>query len=53
MIRINGIPCHEAGCPDEWKYYSIKCKECGQEFIPEEQFQICCSQDCTEMYYGY
>jgi hypothetical protein len=49
---INGVYCHEIGCPDAWKDYKQECKWCGQEFIPEKKYQICCSSDCIESYYS-
>jgi hypothetical protein len=45
MLSINGVPCHETGCPNskkhwdadrqEWVRY-VKCWECGDEF-PEDE----------------
>lgn len=51
-LSINGVLCHEIGCPDSWKNTIRECKWCGIEFIPEEKHQACCSPDCTEVYYG-
>lgn len=40
-VRINGILCHEHGCPESWK--TIKdCKQCGNEFKPEFRNQEYC-----------
>lgn len=52
VLYINGIKTHEIGCPDSWKDYPTECKWCGQEFIPEEKHQECCSSECTENYYN-
>lgn len=52
MVAINGVPCHETGCPDAWKDYTRECKECGVEFKPEHRHQDCCSESCAEAYYG-
>ena len=49
---INGVKCHEHGCPDSWKDYVRKCKFCGCEFKPEDKNQTCCSEDCTQSYWG-
>jgi hypothetical protein len=49
-LMINGILCHEYGCPDAWKDEKHICKECGQEFIPEENWQQFCSSHCYCMY---
>jgi hypothetical protein len=47
MLSINGIPCHETGCPNsrktwdenrqEWVRY-VECRECGCEV---EQGETC------------
>jgi len=47
MLSINGIPCHEIGCPDAWKTRLVNCFECGCEFLPEERGQRTCN-DCLE-----
>jgi len=49
---INGIYCHEQGCPDAWKDYKKECKWCGQEFQPEWKEQACCSRECAADYHG-
>ena len=51
VLNINGINCHEIGCPDSWKDYTRECKWCGCDFIPEESHQQCCNDDCAEAYY--
>ena len=45
VLNINGINCHEIGCPDSWKDYTRECKWCGYDFIPEESYQQFC-EDC-------
>jgi hypothetical protein len=52
-LNINGIKCHETGCPDAWKDKYIECKECGTLFQPEEKYQVCCSVSCHCAYNGY
>jgi hypothetical protein len=49
-VMINGIYCHENGCPDAWKDYKRECKWCGSMFTPEDKYQTCCSDDCAEAY---
>jgi len=44
---INGIKCHEQGCPDAWKDSIRECDWCGAEFVPETRFQTCCCDDCA------
>lgn len=51
-LMINGIYCHEHGCPIAWKDYKRECKWCGYEFTPESEYQTCCSYDCNESYYS-
>jgi hypothetical protein len=50
VLNINGINCHESGCPDAWKDYKKECAWCGQEFTPENDWQKCCSEDCYHDY---
>lgn len=44
-IKINGIFCHESGCPDSWRDYAIDCSECGLAFIRESRNDCIC-YDC-------
>jgi hypothetical protein len=44
--RINGVLCHEAGCPDAWRDQAVECSECGSDFSPEERFRRVC-EDCA------
>lgn len=32
---------------------TIECLECGQEFIPNESGQECCSDACASVWYGW
>lgn len=43
--RINGVFCHEAGCPDSHLFTVRECKECGCDFTPEDQHDYIC-HDC-------
>ncbi len=52
-LKINGILCHEYGCPDAWQDEIRECKWCGAEFKPEEQWQKHCCQSCYCAYNGY
>lgn len=52
MLNINGVNCHELGCPDAWKDYKIKCHWCGCTFTPTEDGQDCCCKECAESYYN-
>ena len=50
-LMINGVYCHEIGCPEAWKDHTIKCDWCGQDFKPEFKSQKLCDTDCAESYY--
>ena len=52
VLNINGINCHETGCPDVWKSQDLECKWCGSTFKPEIRNQDCCSVECTQAYWG-
>lgn len=46
-MRINGVLCHEQGCPDAWRGKPAPCFECGCDFIPESaptRYSVC--PDC-------
>ena len=45
-VTINGVYCHETGCPEKWRDYTEECDECGCDFKPEERYQGLCP-DCS------
>jgi len=47
---INGVLCHESGCPEAWKDEVRECKWCDNTFKPEEAAQQFCSHSCTVVY---
>ena len=51
-MSINGVNCHELGCPDAWQDYEVKCKWCDNDFIPEFNGQECCCHSCQVIYNG-
>lgn len=51
-LMINGVLCHETGCPDAWRDYPRECDFCGGEFVPESRWQNCCSDTCYAAYLG-
>jgi hypothetical protein len=56
-LRINGVYCHESGCPDSHldangKPKEVECKWCGSMFVPEDRHQLFCEDSCAEAYYG-
>lgn len=51
-MRINGVRCHEAGCPDAWRDQIRECLFCGTEFNPEVRSQTCCDEGCADAYYN-
>lgn len=36
--RINGVLCHETGCPDAWKDRRKECADCGRGYYAKEHF---------------
>ena len=50
-MMINGVLCHEHGCPDAWKEIR-ECRECGREFKPESREDQFCSIHCAVIYRG-
>ena len=51
-LVINGVLCHEHGCPDYWKDTKRDCKECGREFKTESRHDQFCSIHCALIYHG-
>lgn len=51
-LMINGVLCHEHGCPDAWRDYERECKWCGRLFVPTRKEQTCCDDSCHEAYEG-
>ena len=51
-LNINGVNCHEAGCPDSWRDYDVECLKCGSDFRPAEGHQKFCDDECASAYYG-
>ena len=51
VLVINGIICHEIGCPDAYKDEVRECDWCGTDFVPEERHTRFCSGECAESYY--
>lgn len=47
MISIQGVPCHEIGCPDAWRETLVECSECGFDFHREGRYQTTCP-DCVD-----
>ena len=56
-LVINGVYCHETGCPDshldsKGNMKQKECKWCGSKFTPEEKGQDFCDESCAEAYHG-
>ena len=45
-LMINGVRCHEQGCPNMWKDEVRECKWCGDKFRPRYKWQRYCSDEC-------
>lgn len=50
IMVINGVACHETGCPEAWKDSRPECPWCGQTFRPAERWQRFCCDDCHISY---
>ena len=48
-VYINGVLCHEQGCPEAWKDYTRTCRECGCDFKPMDRFHWVCMDCIREM----
>ena len=48
---INGVLCHEHGCPDAWRDQLTPCAECGSLFYPSTDGPSLCSDDCSHDFY--
>lgn len=46
ILYINGVKCHEIGCPEAWKDEIRTCKWCGSEFKPQDQNDHFCDDSC-------
>jgi len=53
LLRINGVLCHETGCPEAWRDYGRECQWCGTIFPPQHQDQLYCDESCAAAYCGY
>jgi len=42
IVHINGVKCHESGCPVAWRDYAHECGECGTDFRPDSKYQSVC-----------
>ena len=48
-LMINGVHCHETGCPDAHKGEFKRCAWCGSKFAPEyDENQEYCCESCWE-----
>jgi hypothetical protein len=52
ILVINNVICHERGCINAFKDELRECKECGNEFSPDNDNQNFCSDYCHDIYYG-
>lgn len=52
VLMIQGVKCHEHGCPNAWKDEIRECDWCGCDFTPEKQYDYVCSDSCLEAYHN-
>ncbi len=53
ILRINGVWCHETGCPDAYLDEVRECRECGGDFVPDSREDRFCGDECRAAYYGH
>lgn len=46
VLMINGVRCHETGCPEAWREIPIPCFVCGYDFIREDSRYRKICPDC-------
>ena len=51
LARIQGVLCHETGCPLAWKQRT-ECRECDRVYVPREHWMDCCSRSCYKAYHA-
>lgn len=60
-VVINGVPCHETGCPNHHidlatgEPYAVECGWCGSDCPCSRlgtQAKAFCDDDCANAYYG-
>jgi hypothetical protein len=56
-LRINGVYCHETGCPNAWKQAKGYCDNCGELLPPltedtSPSMYNFCSEGCYDEYWG-
>jgi len=49
-MMIQGVYCHESGCPDKWRNETHECKWCGSQFVPDAPDQSYCCEECGISY---
>lgn len=58
VVRINGVACHETGCPNSWKDpitdqpHPSECRWCGTMFTPMDKGEAWCDEVCYAAYFG-
>jgi len=52
-MMINGVLCHEQGCPEAWRDCVKECLWCRREFRPEGEGQEFCDDECAAAYGGW
>jgi len=50
VSMINGVRCHEHGCPEAWRDSIKTCRECGCDFKPENSEQCLCTGCMADEY---
>lgn len=48
-VMIQGVYCHETGCPNARRY---ECRECGSMYAHRDEAAVCCDPDNASQYVG-
>ena len=53
VLNINGLNCHETGCPEAWKdHKEQECQWCGFMFKKDTEYQKFCCEQCAQDYWN-
>ena len=51
VVAINGVVCHEFGCPNKWQDEMRECEWCGCMYLPKRKTSTCCNKSCAKAHY--
>ena len=51
VMTIQGMRCHETGCPDAWQDETRICSWCGADFQPDNRWEAFDDESCYNSYH--